>query len=352
VEMRSPPTQCNFAPLLAQNPPDLSCAAGDTLSSRFSETFETDPTTRWTLSTTMIYAGNAAIPWEWTNNTTLPNARAGKAMLAPNQVDLAASCNFGVGDVSRATALTSPPITLTAATSRTLVFEHYIASEPEYDGGNVKIRVNGGTWQTIASGHFSFNAYNTVLTAAQNTDPLAGQPAFSGTDGGSLQGSWGESRVNLATYANTGDVIQIRFEFGADGCAGSKGWYVDDVRVMACESPATATATATSTATPTQTPTVTATPSNTPTATLTSTPTQTPAATPSNTPTATATSTPTQTLTATAMPSNTPTQIPTAMATPSNTLTATSAPTQTPRPSSTQSISTLSHHAFVPLVVR
>jgi hypothetical protein len=86
----------------------------------------------------MVYAGNADIAWAWTNNTLLPDSRAGKAMFATNQADWLATCNFGVGDVSRAMALTSPPITLTAATSRTLVFDHAIASESNYDGGNVK----------------------------------------------------------------------------------------------------------------------------------------------------------------------------------------------------------------------
>ena len=349
VEMRVPPAQCNFSTLLAPNPPALSCATGDALVSRFNEAFETDPAVRWAMSTTMVYAGNSAIPWVWSNTTALPGSRAGKAMWATNQADWAGNCNSGVGDVSRVTALTSSPITLTVANSRTLVFDHYIASELDYDGGNVKIRVNGGAWQVVAASNFRFNAYNTTLTTFQNTNPLAGQPGFSGTDGGSLQGSWGQSQINLASYAITGDVIEVRFEFGADGCTGVRGWYVDDVQVLACEPPATSTptptptptstATATSTPTPTRTPTPT--PTNTATATSTPTPTRTPTPTPTST--ATATSTPTPTRTPTPTPTNTatttstptPTRTPTPTPTNTATATSTSTPTRTPTPTNT-----------------
>jgi hypothetical protein len=31
-----------------------------------------------------------------------------------------------------------------------------------------------------------------------------------------------------------GDNIQLRYEFGMDGCTGNDGWYVDDVQISAC----------------------------------------------------------------------------------------------------------------------
>jgi hypothetical protein len=69
------------------------------------------------------------------------------------------------------------------------------------------------------------------------TNPLAGQPAFSGTDGGSLFGSWGQSQINLTALGvgvKPGDTIRLRYDFGMDGCSGNDGWYVDDVKVGAC----------------------------------------------------------------------------------------------------------------------
>ncbi len=78
---------------------------------------------------------------------------------------------------------------------------------------------------------FTFNPYNLQLaTAAQgNTNPMAGQFAFSGTDGGSVEGSWGRSHVNLALYVGPNQSFRLRFDLGTDGCAGHLGWYVDDV---------------------------------------------------------------------------------------------------------------------------
>ena len=77
----------------------------------------------------------------------------------------------------------------------------------------------------------------TLATAAQgNTNPIAGEPAFSGTDGGSVDGSWGRSIVNLAPYAKPKDKIRLRFDIGNDGCSGNIGWFVDDVTVYQCQS--------------------------------------------------------------------------------------------------------------------
>jgi hypothetical protein len=76
----------------------------------------------------------------------------------------------------------------------------------------------------------------TLATVAQgNTNPLAGQPAFSGTDGGAVDGTWGRSIVNLAPYAQSKDEVQLRFDIGNDGCTGRFGWYVDDLQVYHCE---------------------------------------------------------------------------------------------------------------------
>ncbi|HET7145206.1 MAG TPA: hypothetical protein VFI68_14400, partial [Anaerolineales bacterium] len=70
---------------------------------------------------------------------------------------------------------------------------------------------------------------------AGNTNPLAGQAAFTGTDGGSVGGSWGQSQINLVAFGVVpGDTIRLRYDFGMDGCTGIDGWYVDDVKVSAC----------------------------------------------------------------------------------------------------------------------
>ena len=118
-----------------------------------------------------------------------------------------------------------------------LGFTHYVASELGFDGGNVKLSVNGGAYAIVPSTAFFFNTYNATLVtpAGGNTNPLAGQPAFTGTDGGQVTGSWGQSFVDLSLLGvKPGDTIRLRFDFGMDGCTGIDGWYVDDVTVSAC----------------------------------------------------------------------------------------------------------------------
>jgi hypothetical protein len=46
-----------------------------------------------------------------------------------------------------------------------------------------------------------------------------------------IEGSWGQSQISLAAHAGPGDSIRLRFDFGADGCTGLDGWYVDNVLV-------------------------------------------------------------------------------------------------------------------------
>ncbi len=113
-----------------------------------------------------------------------------------------------------------------------------MATEAGWDGGNLKISINGGSFFVPPDAAYTFNSYNvpTLNTAAQgNTNPLAGQDGWSGTDGGSLGGSWGQSQLDLAALGVTGgDTIRLQFDFGMDGCTGIDGWYVDDVRVFLC----------------------------------------------------------------------------------------------------------------------
>ena len=91
--------------------------------------------------------------------------------------------------------LQSPAITLPNAAnlSPRLTFEHYFATELGWDGGNVKISVNGGAFIVVPASAFIFNPYNATINpaAAGNTNPLAGEPGFTGTDGGEVTGSWG-----------------------------------------------------------------------------------------------------------------------------------------------------------------
>jgi Zn-dependent metalloprotease len=232
VEMRDEPLQCNFQPMLDPNPPPL---CGGAVTTIFTDTLESDPTSTWTISHMDVYS-TTNLNWEWVS--MLPDGRPGSAFFGVDpQIG---SCSEGPGDVSGVMHTDSPTITIPAdVIVPSLTYMHWIASEVGWDGGNLKISVNSGPWQVVADADYTFNSYNTTLNSAGagNTNPLAGQPGFSGTDGGEIGGSWYESRVDLSNYAGPNDIIQLRFDFGMDGCTGLIGWYVDDIHVYSCSEP-------------------------------------------------------------------------------------------------------------------
>jgi Zn-dependent metalloprotease len=236
VELRTDPTaQCNFRPLLQQNAPALCTGTLSGPNVIHLENFEAG-LGNWTLSNQGVYSGWP--DFDWTQATPLPGGRSGSAAFAADP-DIG-SCNGGDEDVSGTMYMESPAITIPANSdgSTRLAFDHYVATEATVDGGNLKISINGGPYVLVPSSAYTFNPYNTTLltAAAGNTNPLAGQPAFSGTDGGQPRGSWGQSQLILARAGVLpGDTIRLRYDFGMDGCGGIDGWYVDDVNVHSCQ---------------------------------------------------------------------------------------------------------------------
>jgi hypothetical protein len=142
--------------------------------------------------------------------------------------------------------LTSPTIDIPAETDTLkIALNHWFDIEYGWDGGNLKISVNGGDFMLVPGSAFETGPYTDVLfrafddppdnTSPYNANPLAEQEAFTGPGLDLEGGSWGVSRVNLAGIAAAGDSIQLRFDFGIDECFGAVGWYVDEVEVYSCE---------------------------------------------------------------------------------------------------------------------
>jgi Zn-dependent metalloprotease len=233
VELRTEPTQCNFQPLLAPGQAPT-CGPKQARNTFWSDNFESG-LGNWELEEEWVFDEQ---DYAWSDVARLPGGRGGSAAFAPGPDE--GSCSGGPGDISGQMWLTSEPILVPGTNQRNprLTFDHYVATEAGFDGGNVKIAVNGGEFETVPADAFTFNDYNTVLAtaAAGNTNPLQGQPGFSGTDGGEVTGTWGESQVDLSALGiKSGDVFQVRFAFGMDGCGGNDGWYVDDVRISTCQ---------------------------------------------------------------------------------------------------------------------
>ncbi len=226
----SPAEQCNYVPLLAQNAPTLCGSA--TSNPLFKEDWE-NGLGNWTVTNIPTKPST----WEerdWTIKSNLPKGRTGKAIFAADPIngDCANDLQNGI------LRLESPTITIPTFSSGKyeMAFNHYVATEAKWDGGNIKYSLNGGSWTLLPITAFTYNGYNTVLDGtSDNNNPLKGQRAFTGTDGGSLSGSWGQSVIDLSKIgAVSGSNIRFRFEFGTDGCNGVDGWYLDELYVYNC----------------------------------------------------------------------------------------------------------------------
>jgi hypothetical protein len=232
VEMRDEPVQCNFQPMLDKNTPALCSNANEGAAFFFKDDFERQDKV-WTVGRRDVLDPATFDDRDWTLDYSLPEGRAGTAYFGPDPIVGNCSDDLEAGVLY----LESPEITIdSSAASILMTFEHYVATEYQWDGGNVKISVNNGPWQLIPGTAFTFNAYPASLdSSADNNNPMAGEESFTGTDGGEVTGSWGESQLDLGSLASPGDVIRLRFEIGTDGCNGLDGWYVDEVEVYQCE---------------------------------------------------------------------------------------------------------------------
>jgi Zn-dependent metalloprotease len=225
VEMRAHPEQCRFDRLLD---PDAPPVTGNVVV--FEETFESDPSGSWQLANRGVFPEYDARDWEWTG--AVPEGGEGSAFFAIDSV-LIGDCVPGSDDQSGVMELIGPPIEIPPRSlAPVLSFDHWVATEPRWDGGNVKISVNGGPFVAVPYSRYLFNPPTGRLESG-NSNPLKGQWAFTGTDGGTLSGSWGQSQIDLDGLVSPGDRIVLRFDFGVDGCNGAVGWYVDNIRLTA-----------------------------------------------------------------------------------------------------------------------
>jgi Zn-dependent metalloprotease len=232
VEMSAPPLQCNFQKLLDPNTP-AECSGSNTI---FTEDWETGMD-GWTVNNEGT--GDAWPGTNWTLKSDLPantdnSAHSGTAAFAinPRQGEPNGGTCAAGGDVTGHFWITSREITIPAgASDLKMAFEHFVQTEIDFDGGNVKISVNGGPFNPVPQDQYVFNRPNFTAPA---DNPLSGQPIWNGSNGGELTGSWGTTIISLSNLTNPGDKIKIRFDFGQDACNGNLGWFVDTVRLYSC----------------------------------------------------------------------------------------------------------------------
>jgi Zn-dependent metalloprotease len=233
VELRRAPS-CTFAPLLN---PGTAAACHPAMTTGTSQAitsfdFESDPMAAWTANHNTASSGFTPRDWTWVNG--LPSGKAGSGMFAPSPNGGVCGPNGENGVLH----LTSPEILLPPSTNfARATFEHWVASEPGWDGGNLEVSVNGAGWQLVPPSEITFNNYTAFLFSAEdgNVNPLAGQPAWTGVNGGTVNGgSWGRSHVNLGNFAQSGDTVRLRWNYGTDGCSGRAGWFLDNVNLFSC----------------------------------------------------------------------------------------------------------------------
>ncbi|WP_298313452.1 M4 family metallopeptidase [uncultured Aquimarina sp.] len=231
VELRTP-NNCGYQPLLS-NTGTVLCDNAST-NAIFFEDWETG-TDGWT----MEQLPENASDWEsrdWAIESSLPEGREGKSIFGTDPINGDCRGNFQNGIIR----LQSPVINIPAVAEGgifELAFNHLVATEATWDGGNIKYSLDGGPWTLIPSEAFTENPYNNTLkTAAEGNDnPLQSENAFTGADEGSNTGSWGRSLIDLSSIGvNDNSTIQFRFEMGTDGCNGLFGWYIDEIMLFNC----------------------------------------------------------------------------------------------------------------------
>lgn len=221
VELNVPGACGETVPLLDSSPAP-ECAEPIVI---FEEDFESGAA-GWTVSNT----GPDTV-YDWVLDSSLPFNRPGTAWFCadPNLTN----CGPNAAEAAIHSLISPAIVVPSGVDTLTLSFDHFMESEPRYDGGTVALQVNSGEWVYLPTVAYHYNRHNTSLfqIVQDNTNPLAGEPAFSG-----YGGSWGTTLADLGSFASAGDTIRLRFDFAKDDCFGLTGWFVDDVRIFACGS--------------------------------------------------------------------------------------------------------------------
>lgn len=112
--------------------------------------------------------------------------------------------------------LATPNIDIPAADGAELRFWQWYQIESGWDGGNIKVAVDGG-------------AFTLVTPTPDYNDPTI--TAFGDTPGFTGFAGWHEVVVDLTPYA--GHSVVVRWTLGTDGSQVERGWYLDDLTVTA-----------------------------------------------------------------------------------------------------------------------
>jgi hypothetical protein len=201
----------------------------------YTENFDGAGVTGWSSS---VVAGTASNPW--VSGTPSKTNIAGPYS-APNAWVTGLTGNY---TTDQNAALLSPSFNFSSqAEDPILRFYHNFYTESGYDGGVVEISVDGGSWRrldsTIGTGTTvsTPNSYAWYNSASANLE--VGPRAFSGTSSTVHAGTtagWLQSATRLTGAAGHSNV-RIRFRFVSDNLLSYEGWAVDNIEVVAVNTP-------------------------------------------------------------------------------------------------------------------
>jgi hypothetical protein len=152
-----------------------------------------------------------------------------------------------------ASGLNAPAITLADGGAAVLTFTHRYSFEGQtpldptaWDGGQVRVSLNGGPFRTLPPANFTLNGYiapiGGTVTPLLTSTPGWINMAFVGESPGYATPAFLTSVANLGFF-NRGDTIVVQFVASWDECAEGKlpNWEIDGVKVeVAAGVPSTA----------------------------------------------------------------------------------------------------------------
>jgi hypothetical protein len=138
---------------------------------------------------------------------------------APNSLFVTDPLTVGLSEI------TSPPVQVGNIGSR-IIFRNNYATETNFDGGVLEIKIGANAFQDIiqAGGSFISGAYNSTLSTAF-MNPLGGRQAWTGNSAGYIT-----TDINLPPAA-MGQTIQFKWLMGTDNSVVGTGWRIDTVTV-------------------------------------------------------------------------------------------------------------------------
>ncbi len=150
--------------------------------------------------------------WQWgTPSGTSPTPHSGTKLWGTKL-----SSNYSSGPLL--SSLETPSMQVVDDNAK-LDFWHWYSFESGYDGGNVKVSINGAPFTLITP----VGGYSDVISTSYE-NPLGGQSAFA-----SSSSTWVNCQFDLAGIVNQGDNVVFRFDFGSDSSIQEVGWFIDDL---------------------------------------------------------------------------------------------------------------------------